>query len=107
MTAHLVSPRVFAFSKRSGAGEGEEVSRWRTGELEDEGESGGEQQPHFLGRSGIGSPEGNRRQQERDGLRGAQGGTTEGTQLLTAQPPGAQEAGELAQGSQRLGEVKA
>lgn len=102
MTAHLVSPRVFAFSKRSGAGEGEEVSRWRTGELEAEGESGGEQQPHFLGRSAIGSPE-----HTQKGAGWAEEHREARLKAQSSSQPSPQEPGELAQGSQRLGEGKA
>lgn len=41
---------------KGGAGEREEVRRWCTGEL-GEDESGGEQQPYFLGRTARASQE--------------------------------------------------
>lgn len=42
MTAHLVSPRGIRIFKEVRVGDGEEVSRWTIGKLEDEDESGDE-----------------------------------------------------------------
>lgn len=67
MTAHLVSPRGIRIFEEVRVGEGEKISRWRIGKLEDEDESGdeiailpGQDSDRHLRNAGAGSRQGER-----------------------------------------------